>query len=381
MRVPDAAVAARLEPERAPDGRLVLRPIGTWSIASAPPDLGAAESEVHAGPGGAVEWDVVHLDGWDSSLVVVAGRIESLAREVGTPVDRSGLPEGVRRLLALAEAVPEREGARREEDAAPWLERVGEATIRTVGRTEGSLAFLGETTAALGRFLVGRGRFRRRDLWLLVQQAGADALPIITLVSFLFGGILAFVGAVQLEQFGAAIYVANLVGVAMAHDMGAILTAIVMAGRSGAAYAAQLGSMRVNQETDALVTLGISPVDFLVVPRVVALSTMMPFLTLYSVLVGIIGGGTIAALVLGISPTLYWDQTVGALNLTQIGGGLFKALVYGVLVALAGCRQGMQCGRSASAVGDAATAAVVNGIVAIIAAAGVFAYVFYVLGI
>jgi phospholipid/cholesterol/gamma-HCH transport system permease protein len=163
--------------------------------------------------------------------------------------------------------------------------------------------------------------------------------------------------------------------------MGALMTAIVMAGRSGAAYAAQLGSMKVNQETDALVTLGISPVEFLVVPRVLALSSMMPLLTLYAVLMGIAGGALVATTMLDLSLTTYWNQTAGALSVGDVLGGLFKSLVYGVLIALSGCREGMRCGQSASAVGDAATAAVVSSIVAIICAAGVFAWVFYVLGI
>ena len=213
-------------------------------------------------------------------------------------------------------------------------------------------------------------------------MTGLDkTLGIVSLVSFLLGAILAFVGAVQLQQFGATIFVANLVGIAMARDMGALMTAIVMAGRSGAAYAAQLGSMKVNQETDALVTLGISPVEFLVVPRVIALSTMMPLLTLYAILMGIAGGALVATTMLDLSLVTYWNQTAGALSVGDILGGLFKALVYGVLIALAGCREGMRCGGSASAVGDAATAAVVSSIVAIISAAGVFAWVFYVLGI
>jgi phospholipid/cholesterol/gamma-HCH transport system permease protein len=284
-------------------------------------------------------------------------------------------------LLSLAESSPAREDARRSTEPPPVVERVGEAALEAVSEADASVVFLGDTTRSVGRFALGRGRYRKRDLWLLVQQAGAGALGIVSLVSFLLGAILAFVGAVQLQQFGATIFVANLVGIAMARDMGALMTAIVMAGRSGAAYAAQLGSMKVNQETDALVTLGISPVEFLVVPRVIALSTMMPLLTLYAILMGIAGGALVATTMLDLSLVTYWNQTAGALSVGDVVGGLFKALVYGVLIALAGCREGMRCGGSASAVGNAATAAVVSSIVAIISAAGVFAWVFYVLGI
>ncbi len=371
----------RLATEIRPDGLQVLVG-GTWDVETASPSASDAEREISSlGPGGTLRYDTSELEAWDSGLLSLLLRLEDLARERGAAVDRRGLPDGARRLLDLAESSPAREDARRDDRAPPLLDRIGRSTLEAAEHADDSVVFLGQTTSSLARFFTGRGRYRARDLWLLVQQAGAGALPIVSLVSFLLGAILAFVGAVQLEQFGATIYVANLVGVAMARDMGALMTGIVMAGRSGAAYAAQLGSMKVNQETDALVTLGISPVEFLVVPRVVALSSMMPLLTLYSVLMGILGGALVSALMLDLSLTTYWNQTASAIALPGLFGGLFKSFVYGILIAIAGCLQGMRCGGSASAVGDAATAAVVTSIVAIISAAGVFAYVFYVLGI
>jgi phospholipid/cholesterol/gamma-HCH transport system permease protein len=216
---------------------------------------------------------------------------------------------------------------------------------------------------------------------VLVQQAGAEALGIVTLISFLIGLILAFVGAAQLEQFGAAIYVADLVGVAMVRDVGALMTAIVMAGRSGAAYAAELGSMKVTQEIDALTTMGISPLEFLVIPRILALALMMPLLTIYADFMGILGGAFVGISMLDLSFTTYIQQTAGALSLHDLVGGLFKAAVYGILVALAGCLRGMQSGTSSSAVGVATTSAVVTSIVLIISACGAFAVIFYALGI
>jgi phospholipid/cholesterol/gamma-HCH transport system permease protein len=234
---------------------------------------------------------------------------------------------------------------------------------------------------AVGRALRGKARFRGTDLALLVQQSGFEALPIVTLVTFLLGLILAFVGAIQLQTFGATIYVADLVGVAMVRDMGALITGIIMAGRSGAAFAAQLGSMKVTQEIDALETMAISSIDFLVLPRVAALCMMMPFLTLYGDAMGILGGGFVGVTMLGLSPVEYLLQTADAVSLSHVLGGVFKGTVYGALIALAGCLRGMQSGKSSSAVGDAATSAVVTGIVAIIVACGLFAYVFYALGI
>ncbi len=371
----------RLEVVRNSAG-IVVRAGGEWNIEVETPAGNEASATIESlGRGDTLSYDTTELGAWDSGFLALLVRLEQVANARDVKIDRTGLPDGARRLLALAESSPAREDARRDTGKAPWLDRVGTSAIAAVEYTDDSVEFLGESTEAVSKFFTGRGRYRKRDLWLLIQQAGAGALPIVSLVSFLLGAILAFVGAVQLEQFGATIYVANLVGVAMARDMGALMTGIVMAGRSGAAYAAQLGSMKVNQETDALVTLGISPIEFLVVPRVIALSSMMPLLTLYSVLMGIAGGALIAVLMLDLSLTTYWNQTIDALTMGGIVGGMFKAFVYGLLVALAGCRQGMRCGGSASAVGDAATAAVVSSIVAIISAAGIFAWVFYVLGI
>jgi phospholipid/cholesterol/gamma-HCH transport system permease protein len=213
-----------------------------------------------------------------------------------------------------------------------------------------------------------------------IQDVGAQALPIVSLISVLVGMILAFVGAVQLEQFGAGIYIANLVGLGMAREMGAMMTAIIMAGRTGAAFAAQIGTMQVNEEIDALRTLGVSPMEFLVVPRMVALVLMMPLLTLYSDLLGIVGGAIVGIGTLDLSPLEYYHQTRHAVPLHNFSAGLIKAGVFGVLVATAGCLRGMQCGRSASAVGEAATAAVVTGIVAIIVSDALLTIIYNAIG-
>jgi phospholipid/cholesterol/gamma-HCH transport system permease protein len=195
------------------------------------------------------------------------------------------------------------------------------------------------------------------------------------------GVILAFIGAVQLQRFGAQIYVADLVGIAIVREMGAVMTGIIMAGRTGAAFAAQLGTMKVTQEIDAFTTIGLPPEEFLVFPRVIALVLMMPLLCLYADFIGVLGGAAVGVGMLDMSWTTYFRETMNAITLTQLFGGLFKSTVYGVLIALSGCLRGLQCGNSSSAVGDAATSAVVTGIVAIVAACGVFAVVFYVLGI
>jgi phospholipid/cholesterol/gamma-HCH transport system permease protein len=213
-----------------------------------------------------------------------------------------------------------------------------------------------------------------------VQEAGADALPIVSLVTFLVGLILAFIGENQLARFGAKIYVADLVGLAMVIQVAAIITAIVLAGRTGAAFAAQLGTMQVNEEIDALRTLGISPMDFLVLPRMLALILMTPLLAVYANVMGILGGAFVAAIIGDLTLTEYLNETQKAIGWNHIIQGLISATVYGAIVAVSGCLRGMQCGRSASAVGLATTSAVVTAIVFIVMAAGVLTIIFNTLG-
>jgi len=368
--------------EHGPDGSLVIKLIGPWRLTSSLPDVDPLVRELDMlQPSAVVAFDTSELTEWDSGLLTSTGQLLELCRKRQLEVDRSGLPEGVRRMLSLAEAVPEKTDARKAEEDAPLLDRVGSVYLAAYDSVVELLEFLGAVTLVFVKFVAGKARYRRSDLLLLVQQAGLEALMIVSVVSFLMGLILAFVGAIQLQTFGATSYVANLVGVAMVRDLGALMTGIVMAGRTGAAYAAQLGSMKVTQEIDALATAGVSPMEFLVLPRVLALVLMMPLLTVYSDFVGILGGGLVGVAMLDQSPLAYYQSTVSAVSVTDLLGGILKGSVYGALVATAGCMRGMQSGKSASSVGDATTSAVVTGIVAIIAACGLFSVVFYVLGI
>jgi phospholipid/cholesterol/gamma-HCH transport system permease protein len=355
---------------------------GTWRLRGGLPSATLFEHELaSARQVRGITFDAHELTSWDSSVLTFLVEVSELCRQRGIPVDREGLPVGVQKLLALAEAVPERKGARREVTAASFLERLGTGTLGLAGSAKEMLAFLGDMTVTFLALFRLKAHYRTSDLFLLIQQCGAQALPIVTLISFLVGVILAFVGAVQLKQFGAQIYVADLVGIAMMREMGAMMTGIIMAGRTGAAFAAQLGTMKVTQEVDALTTAGFSPLEFLVLPRVMALILMMPLLCVYADFVGVIGGAVIGVGMLDLSWTTYFNETANAISLTDISGGVFKASVYGVLIALSGCLRGLQCGNSSSAVGDAATSAVVTGIVAIVMACGIFAVVFYILGI
>lgn len=366
---------------RTSDATLVVRLAGPWRLQREMPSPAGVQHEIESAPPRCVTFDTAQLTAWDSGLLTFLIKVSELCAQRHVTTDRDGLPSGVRRLLALAEAVPERPGARQGTVVPPWLARIGGAVLDARQPIREIFDFIGQVTVALGRLVRGKARFRITDLLLLIQQAGAQALGIVTLISFLVGLILAFVGAVQLEQFGASIYVANLVGIAMVREMGAMMTGIVMAGRTGAAFAAQLGTMKVTQETDALTTMGISPLDFLVLPRMIALCLMMPLLCLYSDFIGILGGAVVGSGMLKLSLRVYYDQTVASVHIADLVGGVFKASVYGVLIAISGCLRGMQCGNSSSAVGDAATSAVVTGIVSIVCACGIFAVVFYALGI
>jgi phospholipid/cholesterol/gamma-HCH transport system permease protein len=364
------------------DSELAMRISGTWRLQGGLPSVNPVKDEIDSFPHPRLlRFDTQGLAGWDSSVVWFLTKVSELCRERGVAVDWDKLPTGLRRLVELAEAVPEKKGVRRDLVARSVLERLGNRVIGSLLSMIGAINFLGEMTLSFIKLLPGKVRFRAVDLFLFIQQSGPEALPIITLISFLVGVILAFIGAVQLQRFGAQIYVADLVGIAIVREMGAVMTGIIMAGRTGAAFAAQLGTMKVTQEIDAFTTIGLQADEFLVLPRVIALVLMMPLLCLYADLIGVLGGAAVGTGMLNLSWTTYLQETRNAVTLGHIFGGVFKSTVYGVLIALSGCLRGLQCGKSSSAVGDAATSAVVTGIVAIVAACGIFAVVFYVLGI
>lgn len=310
---------------------------------------------------------------WDSFAISALFKLGKTVGSLAVPFELKGLPEEARGLLALAGSVPERKGARRSEVKLHYLERLGRGTVELYQGFLSCCDFIGELVSALVKAARGKARIPMRDVWLTMDECGPSALPIVTLISMLVGVILGFIGAQQLRQFGAEIYVANLVGIAMVREMGAIMAGIIMAGRTGAAFAAQLGTMQVNEEIDALKTFGFSPMEYLVVPRMVALIVMMPLLALYADVLGMAGGALISALALDISLERYVQQLVTGVFLKDILIGVAKSCVFGILIATAGCLCGMRCGRSASAVGLAVTSAVVSGIVAIVISDAVFA--------
>jgi phospholipid/cholesterol/gamma-HCH transport system permease protein len=361
---------------------LVLRLSGTWTLAGGIPRFGEAQKNIEPWiEGRKISFEAGDLTDWDSGCLTFLFQLANYGAEHEVEVDWSGLPTGVQRLTQLAIAVPERPGARRGEDREPFLSKLGKQSLELVKSFGEMLGFLGQATQTFGRYFRGQARFRRSDFVLIIEDCGANALPIVTLISLLVGMILAFVGAVQLEQFGAGIYVANLVGIAMVREMGAMMTGIIMAGRTGAAFAAQLGTMQVNEEVDALSTLGLSAMDFLVLPRMLALILMMPLLCVYADLMGILGGAIVGIGMLDLTLVEYLRQTQSSIGMTDFALGVGKSAVFGVLIAISGCMRGIACGRSASGVGLAATSAVVTGIVFIIVTDGIFAVVTNAMGI
>ncbi len=360
--------------------KLLVKVAGDWKITETIPSASEVEKSLESARGiRRLTFDTKNLGEWDSGLLTFLIKIFEACSRAKIEVDKEGLPEGVRRLIDLATAVPEREGARKEARKEAFLSMVGDKALDFYRSFLEMLDFLGESSIALTKLLRGKASFRRSDLWLLLQECGGQALPIVSLISLLVGLILAFVGAIQLKLFGAQVYVADIVAIAMVRVMGAIMTGIIMAGRTGAAFAAQIGTMQVNEEIDALKTMGIAPVEFLVLPRMIALIVMMPLLCLYADLMGILGGMIVGVGMLGINPIEYLNRTQETLTLTTLWIGLFHSAVFGVLVALSGCLRGMQCGRSASDVGYAATSAVVTSIVSIIVATAIITFMCEVL--
>lgn len=357
---------ATLEVERLAESVIQISIGGDWTVEAPVPDDEALMREFESATIAELRFSAAALGQWDSRLLAQLMRLIEIGERKHVVLDLDGLPHEVRSLLQLAYAVPERSGARRDRRRAGLVDglgaRVQEVALDLVGLVE----FVGAATQSVGRLLVGKARFRRVDLLEVVQECGAMGLPIVALISLLVGLILAFVGAVQLQNFGAQIYIAGLVGLGMAREMGALMTAIIVSGRTGAAFAAQLGTMNVNQEIDALKVMGLSTFDFLVLPRMLALITMMPILCLYSILMGMVGGAIVATTVFDISLTEYISETQRVVYLRHFMIGLGKGAMFGVLIAISGCMRGLQCGRSAAAVGSAATSSVVTSIVLIV---------------
>ena len=320
------------------------------------------------------------LGKWDSSLVVVLYEAAKAARQRQIKFDNSGLPKNLRTLLGLAFA-DERQPSPQRQMNLPFLDTVGEWGLQVWKAVKKGTGFIHQTAHSLTRMITGQAVMRKVDFMFALEDCSYKAVGIVSLVSFMVGLILAFVGAIQLKNFGAQIYVASLVAIGMIRIMGAIMVGIVMAGRTGAAYAATIGTMQVNEEIDALKTMGIPTTDFLVLPRILALTITMPMLTILADAMGILGGMTVGVVMLKIPAAEYWRYTFNALGMDNFLVGLFHGLVFGVIISICGCYYGIYCGRNADSVGKATTQAVVSAVVWMIVATGMITWIFEVLGI
>jgi phospholipid/cholesterol/gamma-HCH transport system permease protein len=323
--------------------------------------------------------DTSELGSWDSSLAIVVLHIARWCDEKKIPLNTEVTPDGLQKLLKLATTVPV---AKSETKSKPkkFLTALNEKLEAQKAELQTTLIFVGDVFLALGQWLRGNAKTRSSDIAFFVEQAGPKALAIVTLISFLVGMILAYLGSVQLRQLGAQVYVANLVSIGMVREMGALMTAIIMAGRTGAAYAAQIGTMKVNEEIDALQVMGISSMEFLVLPRMLALIFIMPLLCIYADIIGMVGGGLVATN-MDVTITQYILQTKEGVDWLDISTGLIKSLFFGILIAMAGCQAGLNCGRNSTAVGLATTSAVVKAIVYLVVADAAFNILYDKLGI
>jgi phospholipid/cholesterol/gamma-HCH transport system permease protein len=371
----NAPTLPSLTVRRTGDGRLCVRVAGDWIVRSGLPGIDAVESELAGSTVKTLEFEASELGRWDSALLVRILALHDLCAKRNVEFRVQTLPAGIAKLIALSQAVPEKSDAARKVSRSPFLQRVGESGLVAWVGAAGMLRFMGENVLALLSLLRGRAQFRWSDTFLAMQECGPEALGIVALINFLIGLILAFVGATELARFGASIYTADLVAVAAVREMGCIMTGIILCGRTGAAFAAQLGTMKVNQEIEAFQTFGISPIEFLVLPRMLALILMMPLLCVFADLIAIAGGFLVSTLMLNVSPIVYMNRTVETIHLSAFLLGVFKGAFFGVIVALTGCLRGMQCGTNAAAVGQATTSAVVTGITWIIASDGLFAVI------
>ncbi len=354
---------------------LLIKLAGHWTMRRPLPDRRRFMGEIEGLlPLGSIRFDTTALKDFDSILVTFFLQILQWADDRQINPDLESLPSGLLQLVKLS-----RQGAASQPPPPPeapgFFDRVGLIAIDIWKENVAMAEFVGDTTLSFYRLLTGKAKMRAREFWIVLEAASTRAFAIVALISFLVGVIISFLGAVTLKRFGAEFAVSYLVGYGMLREMGAIMTGIIMAGRTGAAFAAEIGSMKVNEEIDALKTLGISPIDYLVLPRLIALLLMIPVLTVFANIIGIFSGWLVAEYVMGVPGAVFFTEMNRVIGIGDFGLGIFKAGVFGLIIGVAGCLRGLQCGSGADAVGRAATSAVVTGITLIIFANAVIDWI------
>ena len=326
-----------------------------------------------------VEFDLGGVTVMDSAGIAVLVDVQKYLKEHGFEFHIVSLPSKVSGFLKLVDthSLLVSKEALRPKKKRNVIEYIGEVTLEALEECRSVVTFLGEIVVALASLIRHPKRMRWDDFFLFVERAGTDALPIVSLLSLLMGLIMAFQAAVQLRQFGANIFVADLVGISILRELGPLLTAIIIAGRSGASFAAEIGTMKVSEEIDALSTMGFKAVSFLALPRILAATFVGPFLTLVGDFVGIFGGLIVGMISLDLSPTAYLEETYTAITFFDLFSGLIKSVAFAVLIAGVGCLRGFQVERSADSVGKKTTSAVVSGIFLIVFADAIFTIIFH----
>ena len=361
-----------------PDGRRVLALSGRLEAATIRRVWAEGRQAIAGAPGRRVVVDAANVDYCDGAGIALL--VDLIAQRKAGDVQVAHLAPAFETLL---EQFDVRDVERDQDPPQPRRGAVAEVGAITAGMAEDlreQVIFVGEAAAALFHAILHPASIRWKDVWRICERTGADALPIVALISFLLGVILAFQSAIPMRRFGAEIFVADLIGLAMLRELGPLMTAILLAGRSGAAFAAEIGTMTVNQEVDALTTMGLDPVRFLVTPRIIAALLMTPLLTLFADLISLVGGA-ITLQSFSIPYVTFVHEVEGIVDYSDFMAGFVKSFVFAILIAGIGCLRGLQTSAGASAVGDAATRAVVSGIVLLVAVDGVFAVIYYLLDI
>jgi phospholipid/cholesterol/gamma-HCH transport system permease protein len=361
-----------------PDGRRVIALAGRLDAASVPSIWDTVHRALDDAPARPVTVDAAEVESCDGAGIALLVDLASHAR--AAPVEVVRMRPDVDTLYRQFDL------ARLEHDLDPppkplgVVPEIGRATYRVSRDLAEMVSFVGALAAALAYAIAHPASVRWRDVWRICERVGADALPIVALISFLLGLILAFQSAVPMKRFGAEIFVADLLGLSVLRELGPLMTAILLAGRSGAAFAAEIGTMTVNQEVDALTTMGLDPVRFLVTPRIIAALLMTPLLTLFANLVAL-AGGALTMETFQIPLVTFFKELDSAVDFADFMAGWAKSFVFAFLIAAVGCMRGLQTSAGASAVGDSATRAVVSGIILLVIADGIFAYLYFVLDI
>ena len=360
---------------------LLIKLSGDWHISTGLLSESEVASQLTSHPDvDQINFSVAQELKWDSGLIAFLLRLIKECEQKKIRVAREGLPREAQKLVALALKEPEKT-ASPGKVSKTFFEEIGERALQIDESLRRALDFLGDIAVSLNRLMMGKSYFRWDDFMLLLKRCGVDTLLLVSLISLLVGMILAFVASIQLKMFGAQIYIADIVGIAMVRVLSAVMTGIIVSGRIGASFAAELGMMEANEEVDALKTLGVSPVEFLVIPRVLALVLMMPILTIYADLMAILGGFLISIWMFHLNSLEYLNHTQLAVKLSYVWIGLIHSFVFGVIIAIAGCLRGIQCKRDSAGVGNATTSAVVTAITGIVIATAIITFICQVLGV